>query len=218
MKIVIQCANRKDENAGRLLNSIGEKVIFVAHPEKCEKTIPNLKYCRPDDKIAKESGTWRGYLARYNQEGSNPNNLSIAGKLYRPLIYQTLMDKFGQKNLFILSAGWGLIRSDYLVPYYDITFSKQGKTGSRRLPSDKFQDFNHLEGCISSGECVYFFGGKDYLPLYYSLTRHLPNRKVIYYSIEDMQQVKGYEYYYYKGFTIWHYSCAQDFIDNKLPI
>jgi hypothetical protein len=33
------------------------------------------------------------------------------------------VDRFGLENVYVLSASWGLIRADFLTPYYDITFS-----------------------------------------------------------------------------------------------
>jgi hypothetical protein len=45
-----------------------------------------------------------------------------------------LVEKFGIEKVFILSAGWGLIRADFLTPNYDITFS-----GSAEAFSDDAQ-------------------------------------------------------------------------------
>ncbi|MGH9879755.1 MAG: hypothetical protein ACRD5H_19170, partial [Nitrososphaerales archaeon] len=173
---------------------------------------------RPDDEIAPGLGTWREYLIQYNQQGSNPHGLYRAADLYKPHVYRDLVKQYGWNNVFILSAGWGLIRSDYLTPYYDITFSKQGKPWAIRRPDDHYQDFNHLqEAELSEDERIYFFGGKDYLPLYYSLTEHIPGRKVIYHSQASLEVHEGYEYVIYRSHTNWHYSCAQAFIADRVP-
>jgi len=218
MRIVIQCAGKKHESAGRLKNASGVRVVFVAHPEKCTQTQSSLRYYRPDDEVGTGLGTWREYLARYNQQSLNPDGLFRAAKLYKPTVYQALVERYGWQNVFILSAGWGLIRSDFLTPYYDITFSNQGAPWSKRRSSDRFQDFNHLRNSgISPDETVYFFGGKDYLPLYYFLTQSIAARKVIYHSQDSLTHRQGYEYLPYRSFTNWHYSCAQDFMADKVP-
>jgi hypothetical protein len=214
MKIVIQCAGRKFENAGRLTTLSGEKVLFAAHPER----YPLINKCvRPDDNRESSDSTWRSYLESYNHQGSNPDHLFPASDLYKPPIYRALVNHFGGENVFILSAGWGLIRSDYLIPYYDITFSNQGQSYAKRRPSDRFEDFNQLsDASIHPDETIYFFGGQDYLPLYRKLLRDINARKVIFHSQGSSYQLQGYECIPYRGFTNWHYVCAQDFIDGKI--
>ena len=71
MKIVIQCARRKFENAGRLAALSGESDLFVVYPERY--TLQD-KCCRPDDKKEDIGFSWRDFLKSYNQKGSNPNN------------------------------------------------------------------------------------------------------------------------------------------------
>ncbi len=214
MKIVIQCASRKYNNAGRLTTLSGQHVNFVAHPEKCRE---NGIFYRPDDMIEGMNCTWRDYLKSYNKNNMNPNNLLKAGNLYKPAIYKELIDKYEAQKVFILSAGWGLIRSDFLIPYYNITFSNQGKSYSKRLPRDQFEDFNQLyEVGINAGETIYFFGGQAYLPLYYKLTQGIVARKVIYHSQEAEFHRQGYEFIHYRSFTNWHYFCARDFISELI--
>jgi hypothetical protein len=53
----------------------------------------------------------------------NPLGLYPAYRLYENRVYGRLVEAFGVENIYILSAGWGLIRADFLTPYYDITFS-----------------------------------------------------------------------------------------------
>jgi hypothetical protein len=132
-----------------------------------------------------------------------------------PSIYQGIVSKCGWKNAFILSAGWGLIRSDYLTPYYDITFSSQGKPWSRRGQRDHYKDFAQLQASdISPDETVYLFACGGYLRLYYSLTQNLEVRKVIY---GRQGNHEGYEYIPFPTYRNWHYSCARDFIEDKIP-
>jgi len=139
--------------------------------------------------------------------------------LYRPSIYKALVEKYGAQNVFILSAGWGLVRSDFLIPYYDITFSNQGKPHSKRSPHDLFEDFNQLRDTdIHSDETIYFFGGQAYLPLFCNLTQNITARKVIYHSKGSVYQLQGYECIpSCRSYTNWPYQCAQDFIDDRIP-
>jgi hypothetical protein len=220
IKIVIQCCKSKNKQAGTFTNNAGEKIILVAHPEQCSQLDQCM--CKPDDKIGFRSGTWRDYLIEYNRKGTNPNNLSRAAELFRPAIYKDLVEKYCWSNVFILSAGWGLIRSNYLIPHYDITFSAQAKKCfRRRWPNENYSDFSHLQNCEARpderDETIYFFGGKDYLPLYYSLTQHIKARKVIYCAANNLDKHQGYEYIRYdRKHTNWHYSCARDFMAGRI--
>lgn len=215
MKIVIQCAKSKQEGACHLKENSRFEVIFVAHPEKYPRSNSTYRPCHPDAEIGNGLGTWRDRLIRYNLQGTNPKNLYRAAGLYRHRVYIELVDQYGWGNVFILSAGWGLIHSDYLTPNYDITFSNQGDPWSKRGPNDHFDDFNHLQ--VDPGEAIYFFGGQSYLPLYYLLTQSLEARKVIYHTQEDPDMRQGYEYIRYPRSTNWHYSCARDFMKGKVP-
>jgi hypothetical protein len=216
-KIVIQCAGSKYKNAGRLTTFSGENVLFAAHPELYDL---EDKCFRPDDLKADTGSTWREYLELYNLKSSNPNNLLKAGELYKPPIYEALITAFCETNVYILSAGWGLVRSDYLLPYYDITFSNKGMPYSIRRTNDSFEDFNQLSSSnIEPDETIYFFGGQSYLPLYQKLTRTITTRKVIYHAHGAAIQIQGYECIPspFRGNTNWHYVCAFGFINGTVP-
>jgi hypothetical protein len=221
MRIVIQCAGKKHENAGWLKDASGVRILFVAHPGKCTMAGSSHRCCRPDDQVGAGLGTWREHLNHYNEQNLNPDGLCRAANLYKPRVdkvYTALVDRYGWENVFILSAGWGLIRSDFLTPYYDITFKNQCKPWSRRGSRDRFQDFHHLQDSgISPDETIYFFGGKDYLPLFYALTQSIAARKVIYYAQDNPDRCPGYEYFSYPRSTNWHYSCVRDFMECKVP-
>ena len=216
MKVVIQCAGLKQPDPRRLRKQTGEEIVFVAHPEQCEST-PLVRYCRPDDTVGPDDATWRDTLATYHREGTNPNQLRRAADLYRPKVYRALVDAFDWPNVFILSAGWGLIRSDFLTPDYDITFSGQGKPQSRRSKTcdEPWMDFNHLQDYDSPDDTVHFFGGLDYLQLYYTLTQHLSARKIIHYK-GRLTRRQDYDYAAYSkpGKQNWHYAAARDFISR----
>lgn len=216
MKVVIQCSATKNENAGSFFLK-GQRVAFVAHPEYCSET-PHVVFRRPDDFEESIRTTWRKHLVSCNQFGQNSQGLLPASNLYAPSIYRILLNHAGTQNFFVLSAGWGLIRSTFLIPEYDITFSLQAEKCKRRTKRDRFSDFSQLcQSDITDDETIYFFGGKDYLPLYYTLTRSLHARKVIYFASDKIVREKGYEYIKYAGTgTNWHYRCAQDFINQTV--
>jgi len=124
MKIVIQCAASKVPDAGSLTDANGKSVLFVANPALAPQSETCI-YARPDDPAGNEL-TWHDVLLEYNKEykhtGANRLGLLPAYRLYAPQIYRQLVDHFGVSNVFILSAGWGLISADFLTPKYDITF------------------------------------------------------------------------------------------------
>jgi hypothetical protein len=130
MKVVIACAGSKRGNYFQTTN--GANVNFVAEPRQGQME------ARPDDPSDHPGKSWRDCLEDYNASyvgtGQNPLGLSAAYQLYSPNsrlygnIYKQLVIKFRTLNVFILSAGWGLIRSDYLTPNYDITFTNVKNT------------------------------------------------------------------------------------------
>ncbi len=139
MIIVIQCAAMKQPDAGRLVLSGGKPVVFVAEPETAPQN-SGCVYARPDD-LAQNGLTWREVLVSYNNAGGNPLGLCCAYQLYANKIYKQLVDRFGSPNVYILSAGWGLISANFLTPYYDITFSQSAERYKRRRKADRYQDF-----------------------------------------------------------------------------
>lgn len=213
MKIIIQCAGTKSDCATKLKNTSGDEIIFVADPYKVKDKIQGISYQRPDDLIPSQNKTWREFLVEYNFKNTNPLNLAQIADLYKPKIYGDLVNHFGCENVFILSAGWGLVRSDYLLTYYDITFSNLGKPGIKRIKSQIFYDFNHLPRNLDITETIHFFGGSSYLPLFYSLTTEINAKNIIHYAQEYIQKFSGFQYVKYKDcFTNWQYKCAEDFI------
>lgn len=180
MRIVIQCASAKDPGAGTLRTPSGTPVSFVAKPAEASREDPCGTYARPDDPVDGQGRTWRELLVAYNDAGANPDHLVPAGRLYRPPVYSKLVDHFGLQNVYILSAGWGLVRGDFLLPRYDITFSSSADRHKRRTRHDQWADFPHLD---DTGEPIVFFGGKDYLPLFCLLTSgFMSPRKVFFRS------------------------------------
>ena len=217
MKIVIQCAATKVENAGHMINYDGKKVVFVAHQDSAP-IAEGYFYTQPDYN-ADQGRTWRQLLEDYNQRNQN-NLLGLvpAYKLYKHPVYEQLVEKYGLENVFILSAGWGLIRADFLTPYYDITFSAQADTYKRRREKDPFFDLSMLPA--SSTEDMVFFGGKSYLKLFCSLTQRYKGTRFIFYNLTEEPQVNGCKLIKYetKAKTNWHYGCAKDFAAGRLGL
>ena len=215
MKVIIQCCASKRDRPWRWQ---GKPVRFVAHPALYERSEVAV-YFRPDDPIPGYPYTWRQGLVSYNETGKNPDDLCRAGDLYEPRAYRQLVDTCGWEHTYILSAGWGLVRADYLLPWYDITFAGRADPCQRRRKGDPYDDFNQLaEADVDPEESICFFGGKDYLPLYYQLTRELPGRKLIYHTSKRLKKEEGYEYVEYVTArrTNWHYSCVEDFVAGRL--
>ena len=216
MIVVIQCAGKKNVTAGSFVLRNEVPVKFVARPDESPSD-GNFNYAHPDD--ASDSGkTWRAKLLEYNRNpGNNPLGLLPAGRLYDHPVYEALMKKFGEENTFILSAGWGLIRSDFFLPNYDITFSNNAERYKRRQGLNGFSDFSQLEA--SSGEEIVFFGGKDYRPLFRKTTANHDARKTIFYNSKQLPDSPGCTYVRYNTVqrTNWHYKCALDFVSDSIP-
>tara|TARA_R110002110_G_scaffold137735_2_gene323083 strand:- start:9692 stop:10246 length:555 start_codon:yes stop_codon:yes gene_type:complete len=173
MIVVIQCAAKKTRNAGHLCYQNGQNVLFVAEPGSAPVSA-GTKYARPDD-VADTGSSWRNELIRYNEAPTNnPLGLVPAWQLYKNPAYGFLAKTYGLEKLYILSAGWGLIAADFLTPVYDITFSSSADAYKRRRNKDRYDDLCMLPS--NSDEPVVFFGGKDYISLFWAML-YLTNQR-----------------------------------------
>lgn len=221
MKIVIQCAGSK--NPARLgvgFRAADNRLIkFVARPELAPHS-DTYAYARPDD-MSDGSQTWRKRLLDYNKEApANRLHLLPAYQLYAGKAYQGLVQKFGNAQVFILSAGWGLIPADFLTPDYDITFSQAKNVAAhcRRKKSD-----NYTDTCLlpDDGDSTIFLGGQDYLPLFCKLTEKLKGTKKVFFNTKsDLSLGPGFrtERFQTDRRTNWHYDCAQMLIDGQIGL
>lgn len=216
MKVVIQCAAGKRAEAGSLQAADGRPVRFVAHPElvPCQS---DCLYAHPDD-VDATGVSWRSKLLQYNAHRRSGNELGLlpAYLLYRNPIYQSLARKFGTASLYILSAGWGLVEADFLVPSYDITFSMQAASDKRRRRRDRFEDFCRLPQ--AGGDDVLFLGAKAYLDFFCQLTKSYTGRRIAW-AVSSMGiAAPGCELIHFptRRRTNWHYECAQRLIDGTL--
>lgn len=219
MIVVIQCAASKHDGAGSFTREDGRKVVFVANPAIAPPS-DVVAYAKPDD-VGHDGETWRDKLLRYNASGANPLGLCRARELYRNAAYRRLAHRFGAAKLFVLSAGWGLVGRDFLLPYYDITFSQSAKrtdTYKYRRGGDVFRDFCHLP--LESAEPVVFVGGKDYVPLFCTLTKAYRGPRSIFYNASIPPNAPGCRYRRYETTTRtnWHYECANALVEGRLDL
>lgn len=213
MIVVIQCAAGKRADAGHIMTASGEKVLFVAQPEIAPKE-PGVVYVRPDD-ISDNGETWRQRVLNYNLDNvDNPLGLMPAWQLYKHPCYAALAEKIGHERLYILSAGWGLIRSDFLTPVYDITFSNSADRFKKRRRKDVYYDLQQLPGDVE--EDVLFFGGKDYLPLFCELTESIGAARTVYYNSQIVPEAPGCGLVKFETSTRtnWHYGAVQSLVLN----
>ena len=217
MILVIQCAARKNPEAGHLRTLDERKVMFVADPG-IAPIDPNCSYARPDD-TSDTGKPWRTILREYNADpGHNPLGLLPAWKLYKNATYELLADHCGPERFYILSAGWGLIHSDFLTPAYDITFSPGVEKHKRRRKNDQYEDFNMLPE--ETGEDIVFFGGKDYVGLFCALTDGAKGTRHLWYNSKSAPKAPGcvLRRFHTKTRTNWHYGCARAFIEGKIQL
>jgi hypothetical protein len=215
MIVVIQCAAKKRPDAGHLQTADGRNVLFVADPAGAPPS-STVQYARPDD-LSDAGGTWREALLAYNRKpGTNRLGLCRAIDLYSNPAYHQIAERFEADRTFILSAGWGLIRGDFLTPNYDITFSATAEPYKRRRRTDHYHDFAMLPD--DAHEPMVFFGGKDYAPLFEELTRSVKALRTVFYNSDAPPAAPGCSLVRFRTTTRtnWHYECAQAFLRGDI--
>lgn len=212
MVVVIQCAAGKNQSAGHMLAENGRRVMFVADPQKAPSD-EAIIYKHPDC-LTHSGQSWREALIEYNEKykdaaSDNPLGLLPAWKLYKNSAYEELVSAFGIKNIFILSAGWGLIPAGFLTPNYDITFSAGTNAYKRRHRRHRYEDLVMLPK--DTGKPIVFLGGKNYVWLFRSLTEVIESERIIFYNSKDAPDAPGCRPIRFctKTRTNWHYECAR---------
>jgi hypothetical protein len=217
MRIVIQCASDKDPDASSLVTADCKPVLFVASPVIAPPSSTYF-YARPDD-VSDDGNTWRQLLVEYNDKRNfNALNLLPAYRLYEKDVYRKLVDKFGLAQVFILSAGWGLISADFLTPRYDITFSANAEPYKQRRKEDNYRDLCMIP---DNGDDMLFVGGKAYLPLFCKLTAGLRGRKTVFFNSKKRPVLPFcFDLIRYETTTRtnWHYECCKALLEGKLAI
>ncbi len=218
-RLVISCAASKMRHAGKFrCIETDREILFLAHPDLMSPQ-DSVIYARPDD-ISPNGVSWRQALVDYNRvfekTGKNPFGLLPAYQLYRHHCYKQLVDTFGAERVFILSAGWGLVNANTLLPDYNITFSNQAQKAYKRHKREHYYDINELP---DDNNNILFIGGKDYIPLFCDLMINYSGEKqIVYNSIKPPSIPHGFSLHHYQTDcrTNWHYQFADRLISGTL--
>ena len=86
----------------------------------------------------------------------------------------------------------------------------------RRGKNDVYSDERALPA--SSEEPVFFFGGKDYVPLFCKLTSEVRVKRTVFYNskVEPVAPGCSIGRFVTTTRTNWHYECAAAFVDGKI--
>lgn len=185
-KIVFICASKKKPNSDLKIGGNIIKFRAISNPAANEY--------KPDDLISQgyintlkklngielaNGSTWRDLIQKNNKKG-NPLKLCKAYELYKGEIYRNLKSTFGG-HFYILSAGWGLVRSDIPLPNYNITFTNDNKIPTNTIREDQaiYKDFNQLD---NDSRTIIFIGTPGYLKIFYQLTRKMSAQKIVFWK------------------------------------
>lgn len=229
MKIVIPCANRKNQVEGEKFNGFmrdkdGIPVMFVDNSQLAPKS-RYLRYVSPNC-YYDDTMTFRDKLSSYNDrfesDGYNPFNLLPAYKLFKNPIYRDLVEseKYGKDGVYIFSAPWGIVRADYLLPMYDLTFSSNQTVEEymRRGQDDTYnnRDFNHLDN--NSDDTLNFIGIRSYIRPFRRLTRNYRGKRMVYFKAQGSRKLSRDVVFVrcgVKGTQNWHYQCARKKLNSQ---
>ena len=233
--VVMQCAGWKKSCAGTFPSPDDDEkeVRFVANPNAAPED--GEVYVHPDGD-AGGGQTWRQKLWHYNEQEkeTNPYGLLKAGCLYGNPVYSQFFKKLGGDRFFLLSPAWGLVRSDFLIPYYNITFSKNPpkKKKSNKWGIDKKiinsiikRDWpdNRFKNCSAipkeTNKTILFFGGKDYVEFFIGLTKDVKAKRVVFYYASGVPRKIDGVIFRHCGLDYprnWYYRCAEKFLASNL--
>jgi hypothetical protein len=167
--------------------------------------------------------TWRDLVKEQNHPDLVP-----AYSLYHRDIYRDLHNEFGS-HFYILSAGWGIIKADFKIPVYNITYSRDPgfPEHAKRIDNYGWEDFNHLQDDVVKFDPdseIILFAGSSYVPPFRDMTRSIVSflhRKRIKITIKYKRQTvpqpgDGFKYDYYSTNLnrIWYYKAAEKFLDD----
>ncbi len=215
-RIVMQCAKSK-RSGGWFRDLDGTVLRFVANPSLAQ-SIPGTRAVHPDD-IAHDGQSWRdfvlAYNARYRATRDNPFGLHAAGHLYTNPAYDSLFRSTAPT--YILSACWGLVPTDFLLPNYDVTFSQSQGTPAHALRQGDvgWLDFNMLPR--DADDELVFVGGRSYLSAFETLSRNYAGKRIAYHALSDAPVIPGIEIRKFDTATRtnWHYALAHLLISGS---
>ena len=220
--VVIQGSRRsnsvKDESCDGYFKHEGKKVKFVTQPDLAPDD--DFLYALPDDT---DSGgvSWREKLTNYNREfrdsGKNPYGLLPAWKIYQNKIYEDLKNEYGEDRLYILLAGWGIVRADFLIPASEITFTVK-LPNNYNLKDGFYRHYNMLPD--DAGDPVVFFGRDECIPLFCDLTGKILGKRYAFYKGDrpDAPCCELREFRPSDSNPIWYYETARKFIENGMSM
>ena len=162
MKVVIQCAGRKNPSAGTFRTAGGKPVIFVAHPELAP---PDARTSTRGRMMFLTTGG-AGARASWNTTGRLRQPARLASRCNSMNPTRTAVWLIGSASIPCSSCrrGGESIPATFLTPAYDITFSQVPKPErwKRRLKDDVYDD-----SCLmpNDGRPWVFLGGREYQPL-----------------------------------------------------
>ena len=104
------------------------------------------------------------------------------------------------------------------VSRVDITFSPSADKYKRRRKNDRNDDLCMLPA--DNAEPVVFFGGKDYVSLFCSLTKRVNGQRHVFYNSANTPDAPGclLKRFNTTTRTNWHYECAKAFIKGEIGI
>lgn len=218
--IVMQCAKSKREG-GRFLMQDGTALGFVTDPTLAPP-FPNLRHVHPDDED-QDGVSWRQRVLDYNkvysETGLNPFGLHSAAELYTNVAYGGVRDRTPADHFYILSACWGLVRSDWLLPNYDVSFSHSQSVPPHaiRAGGRHWQDFNMID--LTNTAPMIFVGGKAYLAAFERLSRDYQGPRIVYHNLAVAPELDGIEIRRFDTVTRtnWHYALARQVADDQNP-
>jgi hypothetical protein len=211
----------------------GQAIKFVASPQMAPKD--EFTYYKPDDPIPGENRTWRDLVLNgQNDPGIDlvPAYKLYVHKLHDRDIYEDFYEEFGSL-FYILSAGWGIIRADFKIPAYDITYSDATKVPpfAKRKKADVWPDINHLtedkedSAKFDSDSEIILFAGSTYRPHFQKMTQSpsVPyTKKILVRTNKESENGKTRahqdfidENYYTTARTNWYYEAAGKFLGGN---
>jgi hypothetical protein len=224
MKIIIQCAGKKHPMAPSF-SFRGAPVKFFARPELFSGStapwdeVPTSSRFSWIDCVKALNGiagaeSW----ARFSNTGIGADEFFHTGDLYIPKSYSNLIDRFGYKSVYILSAGWGLLRADRLIPTYDVTFTNVPKYPWKKVTVAHRCKFDSVETHIPGNDEVHLFITGNYLDyVKRAFKLNLENRGVLHIRSTQFQPEgfgKTVEHDCGDQSTNWHYTAVKQFLSK----